>query len=62
MGAEVNLTGVQDISDAINGAEIVNAQAYEDGFHINLTDGRVIVCVSPQLIVYVGRIEPGRVH
>jgi len=62
MGGPVNLTSVQDISDSINGAEIVNAQAYEDGFHINLTDGRVIVCVSPQLIVYVGRVEQGSVH
>jgi len=58
----MNISSVQDISDSINGAEILNAQAHEDGFHINLTDGRVIVCVSPQLIVYVGRVEAGSVH
>lgn len=53
---------VQEISDSITGAEIVSAEEYEDGFHINLRDGRVIVCVSPQMYVYVGKIIEEQVH
>ena len=52
----MNITSVAEISDSIKGAEITGCEEFSDGFHINLGDGRIIVCVASPLIVYVGKV------
>lgn len=52
----MNLTSPDDFVDSIRGMSIEGGEVNEDGLHLYLSDGRVLIILG---IVYVGQLEKG---
>lgn len=53
---EMNISTVDDLSESAKGCTIDNIEETDEGVHINLSDGRVIILCDVS-IVYLGNIE-----